>query len=47
MVRAEFAYLSYVLDITLLISVGTFVGKTAGTLRQIQLAIKSTNTDAA
>ena len=39
--RIEFGYLSYVLAITLLISVGGVIGRTLGMLRQIQLALKS------
>jgi hypothetical protein len=41
-IRMELGYLSYVLDIVLLITVGSIIGKTFGTLRQIQLALKST-----
>ncbi len=39
--RIEFGYLSYVLDITLLGSVGGMIGRTLGMIRQIQLALKS------
>src|ERR671925_1145645 len=39
-IRMEFGYLSYVLDIVLLITVGSIIGKTLGTMRQIQLALK-------
>jgi hypothetical protein len=38
-IRMEFAYLSYVLDIVLLTTAGSIIGKTLGTLRQIQLAL--------
>jgi hypothetical protein len=41
-IRMEFGYLSYVLDIVLLITVGSIIGKTLGTMRQIQLALMST-----
>jgi hypothetical protein len=40
-IRMEFGYLSYVLDITLLASVGGAIGRTLGMMKQIQLAIKS------
>ena len=39
--RIEFGYLSYVLAITLLASVGGTIGRTLGMIRQIQLALKS------
>ena len=39
--RIEFGYLSYVLAITLLVSVGGIIGRTIGTMRQIELALKS------
>ena len=39
--RMEFGYLSYVLDITLLASVGGAIGRTLGMMKQIQLAVKS------
>ncbi len=39
--RIEFGYLSYVLAITLLASVGGMIGRTLGMMRQIQLALKS------
>jgi hypothetical protein len=39
--RIEFGYLSYVLAITLLASVGGTIGRTLGMMRQIQLALKS------
>jgi hypothetical protein len=42
-IRMEFGYLSYVLAIVLLVSVGSIIGKTLGTIRQIQLALKSTS----
>jgi hypothetical protein len=38
--RAEFGYLSYVLAITLLTSVGGQIGRTLGVMRQIRLAPK-------
>ena len=41
--RIEFGYLSYVLAITLLASVGGTIGRTLGMIRQIQLALKSNN----
>jgi hypothetical protein len=40
-IRTEFGYLTYVIDIVLLITVGSIFGKTLGTLRQIQMALKS------
>ena len=43
-IRTEFAYLTYVLDIVLLISVGSSVGRTMGTLKQIRLAMASSAT---
>ena|SRR5919198_3259278 len=39
--RIEFGYLSYVLAITLLPSVGGTIGRTLGMMRQIQLALMS------
>src|SRR5689334_8835611 len=39
--RMEFGYLSYVLAITLLASVGGIIGRTVGMMRQIRLAPKS------
>ena len=39
--RIEFGYLSYVLSITLLASVGGTIGRTVGMMRQIRLALKS------
>ncbi|HZC21088.1 MAG TPA: hypothetical protein VE223_05545 [Nitrososphaeraceae archaeon] len=39
--RMEFGYLSYVLAITLLASVGGAIGRTLGMMKQIQLAVKS------
>jgi hypothetical protein len=39
--RIEFGYLSYVLAITLLASVGGMIGRTLGMMRQIQLTLKS------
>ena len=39
--RMEFGYLSYVLAITLLASVGGAIGRTLGMMKQIQLAIRS------
>jgi hypothetical protein len=39
--RIEFGYLSYVLAITLLASVGSTIGRTLGMIRQIQVALKS------
>ena len=39
--RLEFGYLSYVLAITLLASVGGAIGRTLGMMKQIQLAIRS------
>jgi hypothetical protein len=38
--RIEFGYLSYVLAITLLASVGGTIGRTLGMIRQIQLALE-------
>ncbi|HEY0580090.1 MAG TPA: hypothetical protein VGC75_05230 [Candidatus Nitrosocosmicus sp.] len=40
-IRIEFGHLSYVLDITLLISIGGTIGKTLGTIKQIRLAIST------
>ena len=40
-IRTEFSYLSYVLDIVLLVSVGGTVGRALGMLRQIRLALAS------
>ena len=40
-IRMEFGYLSYVLAITLLASVGGAIGRTLGMMKQIQLAIRS------
>lgn len=42
-IRVEFGYLAYMLAIVLLTTVGSIVGKTLGTLRQIQLALMSTS----
>ena len=42
-IRTEFGYLSYVLDIVLLVSVGGTVGRALGMLRQIRLALASNN----
>ena len=39
--RMEFGYLSYVLAITLLASVGGAIGRTLGMMKHIQLAIRS------
>jgi hypothetical protein len=39
--RIEFGYLSYVLAITLLVSVGGMIGRTLGTMAQIKHALKS------
>jgi hypothetical protein len=41
-IRMEFGYLSYVLAIVLLVTAGSIIGKTVGTMRQIQLALMST-----
>ena len=38
-IRTEFGYLSYVLDIVLLVSVGGTVGRALGMLKQIRLAL--------
>ena len=38
--RIEFGYLSYVLAITLLGSVGGTIGRTLGMIRQIQLTLE-------
>jgi hypothetical protein len=40
-IRMEFGYLSYALDIVLLVSVGGTIGKTLGMMRQIRLALVS------
>lgn len=40
-IRTEFSYLSYVLDIVLLVSVGGTVGRALGMLRQIRLTLAS------
>jgi hypothetical protein len=42
-IRTEFGYLSYVLDIVLLVSVGGTVGRALGMLRQIRLTLASNN----
>ena len=42
-IRMEFGYLSYVLDIVLLVSVGGTIGKTLGMVTQIRLALASNN----
>jgi hypothetical protein len=42
-IRTEFSYLSYVLDIVLLVSVGGTVGRALGMLREIRLALASSN----
>jgi TctA family transporter len=42
-IRMEFGYLAYVLAIVSLTTVGSIVGKTLGTLRQIQMALMSTS----
>jgi hypothetical protein len=39
----EFGYLPYVLDIVLLVSVGGTIGKTLGIMKQIRLALVTTN----
>jgi hypothetical protein len=39
--RMEFGYLSYVLAITLIVSVGGMIGRTLGTMAQIKHALKS------
>jgi hypothetical protein len=41
LIRIEFGYLSYVLAITLLVSVGGIIGRELGMMRQIQLALES------
>ena len=38
-IRMEFGYLPYVLDIVLLVSVGGTIGKTLGMIKQIRLAL--------
>jgi hypothetical protein len=38
-VRMEFGYLSYVLDIVFLVSVGGTIGRAFGMVRQIRLAL--------
>jgi len=40
-IHIGFGYLSYVLAIILLVSVGVTIGKTLGMMRQIRLALKS------
>ena len=42
-IRMEFGYLPYVLDIVLLVSVGGTIGKTLGMIKQIRLALATTN----
>jgi hypothetical protein len=42
-IRMEFGYLPYVLDIVLLVSVGGTIGKTLGMIKQIRLALVTTN----
>ena len=42
--RMEFGYLSYVLAITLLVSVGGSIGRELGMIRQIRHAFRSTTT---
>ena len=41
LIRIEFGYLAYVLDIVLLVSIGGTIGKTLGMARQIRLALMS------
>ena len=43
LLRMEFGYLSYVLAITLLVSVGGSIGRELGMIRQIKHAIRSTS----
>ena len=43
-IRMEFGYLYYALDITLLVSAGGTIGKTLGMVRQIRLALASDRT---
>lgn len=40
-IRTELGYLSYVLAIVLLVGVGGMIGRTLGTMRKIQLVLKS------
>jgi hypothetical protein len=42
-IRMEFGYLPYVLDIVLLVSVGGTIGKTLGMMKQIRLALVTPN----
>jgi hypothetical protein len=42
-IRMEFSYLSYLLAIVLLVSVGSLTGKTLGTMNQIKHALMSNN----
>ena len=42
-IRMEFGNLPYVLDIVLLVSVGGTIGKTLGMMKQIRLALVTTN----